>query len=247
MSSRSPLPDVWQVPQVFRSRLRESVGRQRAMSADGHLLLVLHAPPKPNEPKREARLFWRAPDGAWRGTLGPRIAALQQHLAEYDALLATLDEAADRADRADDFLAILHAIAPLRRSTRNLYETLQEAREMAADDADLIVCRDQAYALQRRAELIESETRAGLDCAVARRAEEQAEYSHRMALASHRLNVLAAMFLPLATLSSVFSMSLRPGLDPYDRSPWLFWSIVLAGLVAGFCLALFLTRRKRKG
>lgn len=36
MPSQSLLPEVWSVPQEFRNRLGEEVGRQRAMLADGH-------------------------------------------------------------------------------------------------------------------------------------------------------------------------------------------------------------------
>jgi len=41
----SILPTSWDIPQSIRRRLGNRVGRQRSMSADGHLLLVMHAPP----------------------------------------------------------------------------------------------------------------------------------------------------------------------------------------------------------
>ena len=53
---KSILPATWEVPAEFRSRLGEKAGRQRAMMAEGHLLLVLHAPPKKDEPDRKGRL-----------------------------------------------------------------------------------------------------------------------------------------------------------------------------------------------
>jgi hypothetical protein len=236
MLSRSPLPEFWKVPPIFRQRIRESIGRQRVMHAEGHLLLVLHAPPKADEAQRIARLFWRSPDGVWQSTMGQGIAALQRHLAEYAAALERLDEAEDGADRAAEFFEILQEIAPLRRSARNLYETLQEARDVASDDSDLILCRDQAYALQRRAELVESDTHSGLDCAVARRLEEQAESSHRMAVSAYRLNLLAAVFFPIATISAVFGMNLPHGLGDLSNEPWFFWSLVLGGLFVGLFL-----------
>ena len=59
------LPATWDVPQNFRDRLGSSVGRQRAMLSDGHLLLVLHAPPDPDQDQRKGRFFWRKPDGVW--------------------------------------------------------------------------------------------------------------------------------------------------------------------------------------
>ena len=37
---KSILPATWEVPAEFRSRLGEKAGRQRAMMAEGHLLLV---------------------------------------------------------------------------------------------------------------------------------------------------------------------------------------------------------------
>lgn len=235
MATRSPLPQVWEVPAVFRERLRETVGKQRTMFADGHLLLILHAPPKADEPQRAARFFWRGPDGTWRSTCGAGIAALQQHVAEFDEAIGRLDEAEDQVERAKDFLDILQEISPLRRSARNLYETLQEARDLVKEDGELIACRDLAYSVQRRAELVQSDTQNGLQCAIARRVEEQAESSYGMAVSAHRLNLLAAVFFPLATIAAVFGMDVRHGLEGFI-GPWFFWVIVLAGIVAGLLL-----------
>jgi len=53
------------VPDVFRRRLGEQSGRQRAMQHDGHLLLVLHAPPSPDSAERHGHVFWRDADGKW--------------------------------------------------------------------------------------------------------------------------------------------------------------------------------------
>lgn len=236
MTTRSPLPHVWEVPAVFRERLRETIGKQRAMQADGHLLLVLHAPPQANDSQRVPRFFWRSADGAWRSTTGGGIAALQNHVAEYDEAIGKLDEAEDHADRAHDFLDILLKIAPLRRSARNLYETLQEARDLVHEDSELIACRDLAYNVQRRADLVQSDTQNGLQCAMARRAEEQADTSYRMALSAHRLNLLAAVFFPLATIGAVFGMNVPHGFENGVTGPWFFWLIVLAGIAAGFLL-----------
>jgi Mg2+ and Co2+ transporter CorA len=206
------------------------------MAADGHLLLVLHATPRADEPERAARLFWRSPDGAWQSNFGPGIAALQRHLADYHTALEKLDDWEDTADLSKEFFEMLQQIAPLRRATRNLHETLQQARELAPEDSDLIACRDQAYALQRRAELVESDIRAGLECAIARRAEEQAESSHRMAVSAHRLNILATIFFPVATVSAIFGMNLSHGLERSELGPGLFWLVLLGGFLIGLIL-----------
>jgi hypothetical protein len=39
------LPPDWDVPAKIRARLGTTAGRQRLIQEDGHLLLVLHAPP----------------------------------------------------------------------------------------------------------------------------------------------------------------------------------------------------------
>ena len=106
---------------------------------------------------------------------------------------------------------------------------------MVHEDPDLIVCRDQAYQIHRAAELVQGDCKIGLDCAIARRAEEEAESSRRMALSAHRLNVLAAIFFPIVTISAIFDMNLSHGLDRVF-APWLFWLVVLGAIVCGLFL-----------
>ncbi len=65
MQKRSILPANWEVPEIFRRRLGSSAGHQRCMHSDGHLLLVLHALPRVDQPQREAVFFWRDPNGHW--------------------------------------------------------------------------------------------------------------------------------------------------------------------------------------
>jgi hypothetical protein len=236
MPTKSPLPEMWRIPPVFRTRVRESVGRQRAMFADGHLLLILHEPPKGDERERRARVFWRSPEGEWQSsTLGPGAGALQRHLNDFREAVASLDKAEDRADRAEDFFRLLRDVAPLARTARNLADVLQDARQMVPDDPELILFRDQAYQASRSADLLQHDMKIGLDCAIARRSEEQAESSRRMALAAYRLNVLAATFFPIVTVASIFGMNLDHGLGArYD--PWLFWLLLALGVVGGFFL-----------
>ena len=236
MPKKSPLPQMWNVPRVFRDRLGETAGRQRIMYAEGHLLIILHQVPKADETERGARLFWRTPEGQWQSNnLGPGIGALQKHLAEYGDAVEELDRDEERADSADDYFRILRWLAPLRRSTRNLYDTLQQARETVAEEPDLIVCRDRAYGIQRAAELLQSDTQSALDCDIARRMEEQAQSSYRMSLAAHRLNVLAAIFLPIATIASIFGMNLGHGLEE-ALVPWPFVLILGLGIGLGFLI-----------
>jgi hypothetical protein len=133
-------------------------------------------------------------------------------------------------------------MAPLHRAAGNLYHTLQDAREMVREDQDLIVCRDEAYHVYRSVELLQTDAKIGLDCAIARRAEEEAESSGQMALAGHRLNVLAAIFFPVVTIASIFGMNLDHGLGETD-SPWLFWLLVLGSVACGFFLRAAIMER----
>ena len=90
---KSIIPGTWEVPQPFRNRLGSGPGRQRAMTADGHLLLVLHAPPKPDEEERQGRLFWRDPEGEWKTTeQGRGTVALENHLNEYSSAIDVLEQ-----------------------------------------------------------------------------------------------------------------------------------------------------------
>jgi hypothetical protein len=206
------------------------------MSADGHLLLILHEPPQPEETHRTGRLFWREPEGTWHSIArGSGIQALREHIDEYAEALQGLEETEEQAETSGQYFPLLQAISPLHRAARNMYDVLQKARDAVREDRRLIVCRDNAYAVQRTAELLQSDIKHGLDCAIARRVEEEAQSSREMAQAGHRLNVLAATFFPIATAATVFGMNLRSGLED-TLPPALFWIVLLAGIFCGFLL-----------
>lgn len=235
---KSILPATWEVPAELRSRLGEKAGRQRAMLADGHLLLVLHAPPRKDEPERKGRLFWRKPDGMWLSNeLGGGPAALAKHLNEYADIIERMDRHEDIAGSVDEYYSILDALGPIQRSARNLHATLQEARKLVSADRDLINVRDRAYDVERTAELLYSDVRHALEFAVAKKSEEQAVAAHQMAVQSHRLNLLVAFFFPLATLVAIFGSEMPHGLEKYIPHPYLFYVVVGVGLLLGGLLA----------
>lgn len=237
------IPPLWKVPQVFRDRMGEQVGRQRPMVADGHLLLVFHAPPKPNENQRHGRFFWRDPEGQWvskeRGT---GVNALNQHLEDYEEMITSLDRLEEQATSSAEYFAILEQLSPLHRAATNLHQVLQEAREQCPEFRELINLRDRAYGIERTAELLLVEVKNALDVAVAKRAEEQAISSHQMAVSAHRLNKLAAFFFPIATLMAIFGANLRHGWE--EAWPPIPMLIVLGlGLALGGILTIFVTRK----
>lgn len=249
-NDKSIVPLDWQIPLEIRSRLGTSVGRQRSMQADGHLLLVTHSPPRPEDHVRAFRLFWRAPDGTWKSTEpGNGMNSLENLLGEYEDRIAALDSYEQDAKTADAYFNVLEELTPIHRATRNLYQVLQDARKMCPEYLDLIDLRNRAYAIDRTAELLLSGTQNALDVTVAKRAEEQARTSHQMATAAHRLNILAAFFFPIITVTAIVGIDLARvgstlGFEVADRFlPFVFAGVILVGFVAGAILTHFINRR----
>lgn len=245
MAVRSLLPPAWNVPAAIRMRLGDSVGKQRLMPAEGHLLLVLHGPPKADSNERVGRYFWCKPDGAWAGCEpGGKSISLAGHLADFQDLLERLDKCEDEASTAREYFDLMSQLGPLHRTTRNLHVVLQQARDAVPDDRELINQRDRAYELERSFELLYNDAKNGLDFAVARQAEAQAASSHRMALSAHRLNMLAAFFFPLATLSAVLGVNMQHGWE-HVPGPQPFAIMVGAGLAAGLVLMTYVSVIRR--
>jgi len=253
MTTPSILPEDWQVPQQFRDRLGSRVGRQRAMQADNHLLLVLHAPPKPDDSQRIGRFFWRADDGTWTSdAFGSGFASLNRHLDEYEQAFTALDRQEEKARAAAEYFDVLDGLSPIRRAAINLHHVLQDARKKCPEYRELIDARDRAYTIERTAELLTSETKNALDLTVARRAEEQAQASQRMAFAAHRLNILAAIFFPIATVAAICGIDLetlaallardRQSLVDAGLLPPLFVGLIVGGLLVGGVITLMINR-----
>jgi len=245
MAAKSALPPLWEVPQEFRDRVGRKAGRQRAMMADGHLLLVFHRPPGPDDVVRVGRFFWRRPDGAWNSSdLGAGPQALERHINQYAEILERYDRQVERAAGADELFAVLHALAPLHRSAMHLHHVLQEAREMCPEDRDVLVYRDLAYETERTAELLYNEARNTLEFAIAKRAEEQSHSADRMAASAHRLNLLVAFFFPIATLATIFGANLANGVE-HLAGPAPLLTMVGVGMVFGILLWSFVSRGTR--
>lgn len=241
--ARFHLPPDWNVPEEFARRLGDKVGRQRVMAADGHLLLVLHEPPRPDETERVGRPLWRDPDGEWRSRgVGDGPQVLKRHVAEFVVQLDALETLWEEASTATDHYLMLRTIAPLHRTIRNLYAVLQEARTQAPDDREIINARDSVGEIERTIELLYGDVKSGMDFMIAYQAEQQAEQSRNMAVAGYRLNLLAAAFLPITALAAVFGMHLTHGLEGIG-SPVYFWGLLGVGLAGGLLLARIIARK----
>ena len=214
------------------------------MAAEGHLLLVLNTVPENTGYRRKAAFFWRDPKGGWRSTTSVEGGRSLQRLVE--SYIQTAQELEDRLEKGDDSATALHEIVsrstPVLRAARNLHTALQEARQ-AVDDPELINLRDLAGEAERTLELVREDAKVGLEFLLARKTEEQAVQAERIAQAGHRLNLLAAIFLPVTALGGIFGMNLRNGFE--EAGPALFWLVTLAAAAAGGWL-LGWTRRGGK-
>lgn len=211
------------------------------MFEDGHLFIILHAMPEPDQHRREAALFWRKPDGTWLANQpGNGLAALNAHLQGFEAKLAALEDEENEAATAAAYHRVLERLAPVLRASRGLHRALQQAREMVKSERELINLRDQAAGIERAAELLLQDAEFGMNFTVARQAEAQAASARQMARTAHRLNLLAAFFLPVTALASVFGMDFASGLE---YKPGLFWGVCAAGLLTGLLMVTALGKR----
>ena len=236
------LPAGWNVPERFKERLGTIAGKQRAMAAEGHLLLILNELPDPESHQRSPRLFWRAPDGNWKSSTGGTGSRAYRSLANVRGEDRPARSAEEDARRAADYFELLQQIVPLHRTTRNLHITLQQAREAFPKDHELILFRDQAGELEREIELLHADVENGLNFTVAHQAEEQSRRANEMSVSAHRLNVLAAIFFPIGTVAAIFGMNLVHGYEEWC-APWTFWGVSAASLLIGFLLAAVIVRR----
>jgi hypothetical protein len=228
------IPPTWNIPDAIRIRLGQtSYGRQRALVEEGHLLLVLHRAPGPDDRSREGVLFWRNPAGEWQFNRGGSgTGGLKRHVQSYAELEAKLTAEYEKAADINTLFDLVETLTPLFRAARNMHHALQTAREAIKGDTFLIEMRDQAYEVERNFELLVEDVRNAIQHRSARKAEEQARLSEQALHASHRLNILAALFFPLMAVAGLFGMNLAHGFS--ESRPAIFWLVVVVSCALGF-------------
>jgi hypothetical protein len=236
------LPEAWTLPSALRARVGASIGRQRAMIQGGHALVLLHQPPRGGERERRGTIFWRSPEGAWSGAPGPSgPAALRVHLDAYAARLDELDRRLSKTKTARERFDLIREVRPFARAARNLHAALQDVRTAIPSDEHVLAARDRAYEVERESSGLLEEASAALQLGLAEDTEEQSKASSRIAVESHRLNLLAAVCLPITALGAMLGMNVRTGLEPLP-GPWLFFAIVASGFGIGLALHAWVRR-----
>jgi hypothetical protein len=229
------IPPGWNLPEPIRARLgQRTFGRQRIILEDGHLLLILHKPPTAEDTTREGVMFWRTPDGNWKWSRGIGSPALTAHVQNYADREAALTSACDKAADTETLYDLLAEVTPVARSARNMHTALQAARDAIKSEKLLIDARDRAYEIERNLELLLEDVRNMIQYRTVREAEEQSRLSGEALRASHRLNVLAATFLPLTAITGVFGMNFPSGFD--QTNVIYFWLIFGGAGTLGFAL-----------
>ena len=237
------IPDSWQIPDTIRQRLgNKSLGYQQALVEEGHLLMILHRVPSRDDFRRASVVYWRDPRGAWFcSEQGPALQILREHIASFSAFIDTLEKTYDKASNADEYFDLLELLAPVHRAAKNMHMTLAEAKDGFPTDFEIIDLHDEAFAAERDAELLYTAAKNAMDYHAARQAELQARLSQRALESSHRLNLIASVFLPLTAFSGLFGMNLHSGLNA--ESVATFWLITCAGLGIGFLIQRWVIRK----
>lgn len=217
----------WDLPETITARLGEVGGSQRAIHGDDHLVLLIHQLPPPGGSERQTITAWRTAEGQWKTfPESGGIPTLDKSLEAYENKIDELEAREEAARRSHEFHNILEELSPILRAIRGVHRALQQAHLRVPEDRDILLWRDDAAEVVRAAELLNDDARFGLQFIAASQAESQAA-------ASHRLNMLVAIFLPLTTLGAVFGMNLPNGVENNGTA---FFIILIAGLIAGLVL-----------
>jgi hypothetical protein len=229
------IPSRWQVPPTFLQRLGEKSGRQRMMTHEGHLMLVLHKLPKADAEEREPVLFWRNPPGEWLcSEPGAGLGEFKEHISAYDKASDQLERVMRSNPTPDGYFRVLQQVTPLLRAAKNLTSVLQQAREAFPAERNILLARDEAVEIERHLELLHAEALHGLQYMVASQTEQQARQGEQLVISSHRLNLLVALCLPATAFASVLGMNVRHGLE--DREHWVFWVVLSVAIIMGLII-----------
>ncbi|MDM8558943.1 hypothetical protein [Candidatus Parabeggiatoa sp. HSG14] len=233
----------WSMPDEIKNRLGTTTyGRQRALFEKDYLLLILHAPPKSDQESRDTVIFLRQPDGKLLcNGLNNGEHRLHKLIGSYHRQYQSLHKQYQLAKDAQQFFDIIEATTPISRAAQNMICTLNVSVEMVKEDIFLIGKRDEAEEVARNFELLLLDSKSALDFRLAKNVEDQAKKSEQMAIAQHKLNVLAAMTFPILTIAAIFGMNVHHGLE--TENPVIFWLIFMAGLIIGLSTKNWLNKK----
>lgn len=238
------LPKTWDLPEAIRRRLGTNAGRQRLMDEEGHLLIILHEVPQPEDDEvRRAFVLWGNPEGEWKSyPESGGLEGLNRHLESYQNAIHALDEDVEAAVSPRDYFEVMKRAHPLLRATRNQLVALEALRKARSDERRLIVVRDRAIDLERAIDMATGDAKVGMEFSMAMNAESQANAAFQASTEARRLNRLAAFFFPLATLLSIFGINAPKEVLQMPG----FWAVLAAGISAGLITGILILGKKPK-
>jgi len=238
------IPKSWSIPEIFRARMGNDVGRQRLMSEEGHLLVVLREiPTLESKGSRSPVLFWVNEAREWKSM--PRSggrSALKQFIQDYQEKISELELSmaeAEGDDTPEDVHAVIDIAAPIQRAVRGLARVMQDLRVALNNDREVLIMRDTAVALESATDLLIADAKSTLDFLAAKNAMVQAKESAKAAKEAQKLNRLAALFFPLVTLASIFGMNPPSEVLGSNGS----FMVIVIGLLMGGLLWIILSKK----
>ncbi len=235
----------WTLPPEIESRLSEdSYGPQRAIYEADHLLLILHKLPTEDDLRREPILFLLTPDNKLLCNGRPNgTTRLNRLIEDYRSRWETLENRYKLDSDAADLFDLTEATTPLKRSSANMANAIQQARELSKDYRYFIGVRDAAMDVSRAFEILLSDLRSALDFRIAKKAEEQYARSEEIAAAQHKLNVLAGFTFPVMAFATLLGMNLSHGFE--KQSPLIFWGILGIGVLIGIFVRSWILKKPK--
>ncbi len=83
------------------------------MQTDGHLLILAHMVPEPDENSRRGIMFWRTAVGEWKASNGdPGNGAVKMHLDRFAKKLDEYELMESKAQSSHEYLPLLEGLAP---------------------------------------------------------------------------------------------------------------------------------------
>jgi len=240
---KTVIPKAWELPQIFRNRLGQDVGRQRLMSEEGQLLAVMHElPKKEDRGLRKPVLFWVNDVEEWKSM--PRSggkASLKQHVQDYLDKALALDTRLDKMgdETAEEIHDVIDAATPMLRAVRNMANVMKDLRNALPNDREVLAIRDMSVEAERATDLLLADAKSSLDFIIAKNASKQAIEAQKATNEAQKLNRLAALFFPLVTLASLFGMNAPSEVLGFPGS----FVVILAGLILGGILWMVLGKK----
>ena len=237
------IPDKWDVPASLRERIGKTIGRQRAIQEEDHTLIMVHQAPSAKEKVRKGAYCWINPKGELH--FYPEGETFEHLFAGYRKKLTHLEYEYENADTALKYFTVLEAIIPLHFAAVRMASALQMARDQIPTNRQVLLWRDDSFEIQRESEILQVCTKNALDYHQAKSVEDLSEITFQLSKTSHKLNMMATLFVPMMAICGLFGMNVFSGLEHEDRFP-LFWIIAAVSILLGIGLNLFFRPPKKK-